>query len=207
MIEHGKLTRDGWTHKTDHDSVQIGGKQYRNMREWVKPCIICSSDIVMFEKPGATVLNSGFGVKTCTDHRGLMPAFQKQLLAWSGGRIIAGTAITGETSRPVTTPADTQELESLRMFKATVSEELKELDSLRREVVSLKTQLGTAGWSPQDTTTDRLRREFAAKLEAGKPRPAIITGGFVPGPHATLEPHDAALDALRTRPAKSPWEA
>ena len=165
MTEHNKLTRDGWSLKTDHQTVQIDGKQYRNMREWIKPCAICGAHITMFDKQGATALNSGFGMKTCTAHRGLMPAFEKQLLAWDAkfNRLIAGPALSGAAT--VLPPAELTELESLRMYKNTVSEELKELDALRRENHSLKTAAGKT-WSPSDTTTDMLRRQFMDKLEA-----------------------------------------
>ena len=167
MTGQSKLTREGWTLKTDHESVQIDGKQYRNMREWLKPCAVCGSPITMFDKQGATTLNSGFGMKTCKDHRGLLPAFEKQLLAWDAkfSRLIAGPAVSGAAA--ALPPAELAELESLRIYKATVDEELKELDSLRRENHSLKTAAGKV-WSPQDTTTDMLRRQFMEKLEAQK---------------------------------------
>ena len=210
-------SRDGWNHKTDHQSVQIDGKQYRDMREWTRPCVVCNGDVTAFEKIDAADINSRFGMKTCPAHRGLMPAFERGFIAWdaSAKRLIPGTAITGTFSRPtviteqpiaaILTPAELTELESLRMYKNTVSEELKELDSLRRENHALKTQLG-GGLSTQNTTTERLRREFLAKLEREKKEPVLITGGFIPGAPQPLELHDTALDTLRQHStAKLPW--
>ena len=76
-------SRDGWVHVADRDSTYIDGKQYRHMREWQRPCAICSEPVVAFEKVGTVDANSRFSNRTCKEHRGLLPAFEKGFIVWS----------------------------------------------------------------------------------------------------------------------------
>lgn len=89
----GRHTRDGWTHEHDHDSIQIAGRQYRNMKEWSRPCAICGVKYSVFEKAGSVDANSRFGNKTCEQHRGLLQAFDKGYIAWDKER---GVMVAGE---------------------------------------------------------------------------------------------------------------
>lgn len=93
----GRFSRDGWTHERDHESIQIAGRQYRNMKEWSRPCSICGTKYSVFEKSGAVDANSRFGNKTCDQHRGLVPAFEKGFIAWDPERsvMVAGPKCAG----------------------------------------------------------------------------------------------------------------
>lgn len=78
----GRHTREGWTEVREHDSIYLGSKQYRNMKEWSRPCAICGSRFSAFEKVGQVDANSRFSNRTCEAHRGLTTAFDKGFLAW-----------------------------------------------------------------------------------------------------------------------------
>lgn len=83
-------SREGWVMISDHDSVYIGGKQYRHMREWRRPCAVCGAPFPIYEKIGTTEANSRFSNRTCDAHRGLLPAFEKGYIAWDGHVVVAG---------------------------------------------------------------------------------------------------------------------
>lgn len=106
----GRHSREGWVHMTDHSSTYIEGKQYKHMREWSRPCAICGGAISAFEKMGTVDANSRFSNRTCKDHRGLLPAFEKGFIAWSkeAGAIVAGHSCRGGAA------VDTEALEELQ---------------------------------------------------------------------------------------------
>ncbi len=89
--------REGWTRVAQHDSVQLGGKQYRHMEEWSRPCAICETKFSVYEKSGQVDANSRFSNRTCEAHRGLLPAFEKGFIAWDkdAGTMTAGYACSG----------------------------------------------------------------------------------------------------------------
>ncbi len=102
-------TKDGWTHQRDHDKVQLGRKQYRNMEEWSRPCAVCGEPFSIFTRAnGSGVVNSSFGLRTCQSHRGERPG-------------AVGTPATGE-------------VEGLRTANATMREELDGLYSVVRDL-------------------------------------------------------------------------
>lgn len=102
-------SKDGWTHDRDHDKVQLGKKQYRNMEEWSRPCAVCGEKFSIYVRgnaPGGLV-NSSFGLRTCRTHRGEKPG-------------TAGMPAPGE-------------VDTLRTANATMSEELTGLYARLRE--------------------------------------------------------------------------
>lgn len=88
-------TRDGWNAVQDHDSIYLKGKQYRDMREWQRPCGVCGAAFAVFEKTTAEHAGSQFSNRTCDAHRSLTPAFEKGFLAWDGHAIVAGPKCGG----------------------------------------------------------------------------------------------------------------
>src|SRR5580765_1811645 len=132
----GRHSRDGWECIGEHTSIQLQGKQYRNMKEWSRPCAICGVKFSIYEKSGSADANSRFGNKTCEVHRNLLAAVEKGYLAWStelNGMVPGPKCVSGDVSI-----AGNEELDQLRMWKSCVSEELKELDELRRENAKFK---------------------------------------------------------------------
>jgi hypothetical protein len=129
----GRHSRDGWTHREDHASVYIEGKQYRSMREWSRPCVVCGTDILAFEKSGTVDANSRFGNKTCKDHRGLLPAMERGFIAWS---VTLRGIVPGPSCVSSDVPAVTDE--SLRMANKVMTEEL---DGLYADNKDLKARL------------------------------------------------------------------
>lgn len=79
----GRHNREGWTEMATHTSIVLHGKQYRNMKEWSRPCVLCGERFSAFEGAMRPDANSQFSNKTCAAHRGLMPAFERGYLAWS----------------------------------------------------------------------------------------------------------------------------
>lgn len=134
----GRHSRDGWTHRADHASVYLEGKQYRNMREWSRPCVVCSGDILAFEKSGTVDANSRFSNKTCKDHRGLLPAMERGYIAWSADLkgIVAGAKCVG---------ADTSELAAVKTerdeYANAVMDHLTDRGKFVREIAALKERL------------------------------------------------------------------
>ena len=116
----GRHSRDGWTCIADHSSVQLQGKQYRNMKEWARACAVCGVTFSVYERSGAVDANSRFSSKTCEAHRKLLAAVEKGYLVWSAALngMIAGPACVGSA-------ADINaELEQLRMANKIMKEEL-----------------------------------------------------------------------------------
>lgn len=111
--DRGRHTRDGWQHEKDHDSIQLGGRQYRNMKEWSRPCAICGAKYSVFEKAGSVDANSRFGNKTCDEHRGLLPAFEKGYIAWDAQRSVmtAGLRCAGDGAASIELQARLKETE------------------------------------------------------------------------------------------------
>lgn len=102
-------TKDGWTHHIDHEKVTLGRKQYRNMEEWQRPCMVCAEPFSIFVRAnGNGMVNSSFGLRTCNAHRGERPGAN-------------GTADPGEVAK-------------LRSANATMREELDGLYIRLREV-------------------------------------------------------------------------
>lgn len=117
----GRHSREGWLHVTDHSSVYLSGKQYRDMKEWSRPCAVCKAKFSVFEKTGTVDANSRFSNRTCDAHRNLLAAVEKGYLVWSeaAGGMVTGTACVG-----VVGAVGADELERLRMMVATMKEEL-----------------------------------------------------------------------------------
>ncbi len=130
--DRGRFTRDGWVHRADHDSVHIGGKQYRNMREWTRPCVVCGDPVTAFEKNGTVDASSRFGNKTCKNHRGLLPALERGFIVWDAELkgIVPGASCV---SRDVP-PRDDAEVEALRTANVTMKEELTGLYAQLKEL-------------------------------------------------------------------------
>lgn len=127
-------SRDGWTHVQDHSSVYLDGKQYRHMREWRRPCVVCEGDVQVFEKVGAVDANSRFSNRTCKDHRGMLPAIEKGYLAWSKdlrGMVPGPSCVSSEPAA-----ISTEELEELRMANKIMKEELSGLYARRNELIA-----------------------------------------------------------------------
>jgi hypothetical protein len=67
-------SKDGWTLEREHDKVQLGKKQYRNMEEWTRPCAVCAEKFSIFVRTNGAGVNASFGLKTCRQHRGQLSA-------------------------------------------------------------------------------------------------------------------------------------
>jgi hypothetical protein len=132
--DRGRFTRDGWVHRADHDSVHIGGKQYRNMREWTRPCVVCGDAVTAFEKNGTVDASSRFGNKTCKNHRGLLPALERGFIVWNAelkGIVPGASCVSKDVPLAV---APTEELETLRTANVTMKEELTGLYAQLKEL-------------------------------------------------------------------------
>lgn len=137
----GRHSREGWVQVTDHASVYIEGKQYRHMREWKRPCAICGGDMFAFEKMGTADANSRFSNRTCKDHRGLLPAFEKGYIAWDPveKRMVAGPACNGGA------PVNKSEFDEIKAqrdeYAEGVMDQMQANGNLRREMEVLKAEL------------------------------------------------------------------
>lgn len=109
----GRHSREGWLHVTDHSSVYLQGKQYRDMKEWSRPCAVCGAKFSVFEKAGTIDANSRFSNRTCDAHRNLLPAVEKGYIVWSAtaGGMIAGTMCVGAIGA---VPVPNEELAELK---------------------------------------------------------------------------------------------
>ena len=115
----GRHTREGWTEVATHASIVLHGKQYKNMKEWSRPCVVCGAKFSAFESATRVDANSQFSSKTCKDHRGLLPAIERGFLAWSpdlGGMVPGPSCASGAVPNA--------ELEQLRMINKNMKEEL-----------------------------------------------------------------------------------
>lgn len=145
----GRHSREGWVHVTDHASTYIEGKQYKHMREWSRPCAICGGAIAAFEKMNTVDANSRFSNRTCKEHRGLLPAFEKGFIAWNkdAGAIVAGGKCKNSDGTGEIVTADGEELERLRMMVASMKEELDPLYARNKELFAeiqvLKAKMAT----------------------------------------------------------------
>lgn len=181
-------SRDGWAEVATHTSVVLHGKQYRNMKEWSRPCVICNEKFSAFESSSRSDANSQFSNKTCTPHRGLLPALEKGFIAWSkelGGMVPGAMCV----SRDVPAGAPSEELEGLRSWKATVSEELAGLDQLRRDYGKVMAEVQPLKAEIHALKTELAPYKLKPALEAAKP----------------FDGH-AALAAELAAKNKMPWE-
>lgn len=185
--DRGRFSRDGWTHRADHDSVYINGKQYRNMQEWTRPCVVCGEAVTAYEKKGMVDASSRFGNRTCKNHRGLLPALERGFIVWNAelkGIVPGASCVSG------TVPA--AELETLRTANATMKEELDCLYAANKEL-----------------------REKLAKYEPGPALeaavPAVRTYKLPPEPLTMAESTERlrkmAAELAKNSPQKMPWEA
>jgi hypothetical protein len=169
----GRFTRDGWVHRADHDSVHIGGKQYRNMREWTRPCVVCGDPVTAYEKNGTVDASSRFGNKTCKAHRGLLPALERGFIVWSAelkGIVPGASCVSKDVPPPA--PIDSEELERLRTANATMKEELtglyaqlKELRAQSVPITAAPAAPKTYGLLPEPLTMAESTRRMNASQE------------------------------------------
>jgi len=174
-------TRDGWTEVATHTSVVLHGKQYRNMREWCRPCVVCKSNFSAFESSGRADANSQFSNKTCPAHRGLLPALERGFIAWSDtlkGIVPGASCVSTEVPA-----APNEELEILRTANVTMKEELEGLYMQLRE----------------------LRSQPAPTPAAKAPEPSR-TYKLPPEPLTMAESTKRMQDALAKNNSKMPWE-
>ncbi len=87
-------SKDGWTLEREHEKVQLGKKQYRNMEEWTRPCGVCGEKFSIFTRANGNVINAAFGLKTCKPHRGQLSA-----VAASGPGVENVTALRAENEK------------------------------------------------------------------------------------------------------------
>lgn len=151
-------TRDGWTEVVTHTSIVLHGKQYRNMREWCRPCVVCKSNFSSFESAGRTDANSQFSNKTCPAHRGLLPALERGFIVWSDS--LKGI-VPGASCVSTEVPAvRSEELETLRTANTTMKEELDGLYMQLKELRGQQRPPETTGFKPPQkpvqTTYQRL---------------------------------------------------
>lgn len=139
----GRHNRDGWSEVATHSSIVLHGKQYRHMKEWSRPCVVCDAKFSAFENATRADANSQFSNKTCTAHRGLLPALEKGFIAWSkeAGAIVPGAKCGGSSAE------GGEDLERLHMMVATMKEELDPLYGRNKELFAeiqvLKAKLAT----------------------------------------------------------------
>jgi hypothetical protein len=132
-------SKDGWTHDRDHDKVQLGKKQYRNMEEWARPCAVCGEKFSIFVRANSGT-NSSFGLRTCKVHRGERPGAN-------------GMAAPGE-------------VDALRTANATMREELDglyvQLKELRDRLAKyeLPAVMAVVSSAPQSTSNSDLPKSF-----------------------------------------------
>jgi hypothetical protein len=178
-------TRDGWTEVATHTSVVLHGKQYRNMREWSRPCVICKSSFSAFESSGRADANSQFSNKTCTAHRGLLPAIERGFIVWSDTlKGIVPGAMCVSTEVPT---APNGELEMLRTVNATMKEELEGLYMQLREL--------------------REQQRPTSETIGFKPPPQPVVYELPPEPLTMAESTKRIQAALAAKNnAKMPWE-
>src|ERR1700731_2538799 len=139
-------TRGGWTEVKTHTSVVLHGKQYRNMREWSRPCVVCKSNFSAFESSGRADANSQFSNKTCTAHRGLLPALERGFIVWSDtlkGIVPGASCVSTEVPT-----GPNEELETLRTVNATMKEELEGLYMQLKELRGQQRPVETIGFKP-----------------------------------------------------------
>lgn len=190
----GRHSREGWLHVADHNSVSLQGKQYRDMKEWSRPCAVCGTKFSVFEKSGTVDANSRFSNRTCDAHRNLLPAVEKGYIVWSAshGGMIAGTACVGSVAG--TAVQDGADVEALKKenkeYAEAIIENLADIGRLKRELTALK---ATHELQPaMQLVTQEQADAAAARILSAEPVQ-----------HVAFDPH-ALLAAEIAR--KPPWE-
>lgn len=190
----GRHTREGWTEVATHTSVVLHGKQYRNMREWARPCVVCKSNFSAFESAGRVDANSQFSNKTCPAHRGLLPALERGFIVWSDSLkgIVPGASCVS-TEVPA---APNEELEMLRTANATMKEEL---DGLYMQLKELREQVARyeMGAAPRAATRTDVQ---TYKL----PPEPLTMAQSVKNMQAALAAKNNGIETLKS--VKMPWE-
>lgn len=157
-----------------------------------KPCAQCNAEMVIDitkAATGGTAKNAGLHLTRCEKCRATPQASTSR-------PVVLGAPAS------VTALTDTAELEQLRSFKTTVSEELKELDALRRELHELKSRYRIAESTPPLTPQKTVLREPLTMAQSTAMLRAQIAKPF--DPRALLE---ADLRQPKNNPQKMPWEA
>lgn len=132
--------RNGWTRLPGVHEIDTGkGKIYRGLVKFARPCASCAADFTIHVTEAVAdgnSHNSSFGLRNCELHRMKMVA--------------------------PSMAASSEELESLRSWKATVTEELKGFDQMRRDYNRL--------YEENSVLKARLAKyELAPAMEAVKP--------------------------------------